>query len=34
MAEKIRVPEPTTYFEYMLFKGDPNHLRAVVDTPT
>ncbi|XP_015573820.1 E3 ubiquitin-protein ligase KEG [Ricinus communis] len=34
MAEKIRVPEPATSFEYMLFEGDPDHLRTVVATPT
>nr|AMM42822.1 LRR-RLK [Vernicia fordii] len=34
MAEKIKVPEPATSFEYELFEGDPDHLRTVVATPT
>ncbi|KAL6587765.1 hypothetical protein OROMI_000743 [Orobanche minor] len=34
MAEKIRVLERSASFEYMLFEGDPDHLRAVVATPT
>ncbi|KAJ9190015.1 hypothetical protein P3X46_001252 [Hevea brasiliensis] len=34
MAEKIRIPGPATSFEYMLFDGDPDHLRTVVATPT
>ncbi|WCJ40532.1 Protein kinase superfamily protein [Euphorbia peplus] len=34
MAEKIRVLDRSASFEYMLFEGDPDHLRAVVATPT
>ncbi|XP_050234074.1 E3 ubiquitin-protein ligase KEG-like [Mercurialis annua] len=34
MAEKIKLPEPVTSFEYMLFEGDPDHLTPVVATPT
>ncbi|KAF2323226.1 hypothetical protein GH714_034238 [Hevea brasiliensis] len=33
MAEKIRIPEPATSFEYEPFEGDPEHLRIVVATP-
>ncbi|KAM7256702.1 hypothetical protein ACFE04_012443 [Oxalis oulophora] len=34
MDTHIKAPKPSTPFEYVLFEGDPDHLRTVVATPT